>query len=201
MLPIITFSDSFLGNVVLFSAKFCVCVLISKFLKLQNKSTESHIESKGLKLKIKCSVKQPEIEFSEGMLVEVKSDMEGFQGSWFTAVVVKPLMHNRLLVEYRTLRTENNTEYLKEEADLSGIRPCPPSIQRVKPYEYLERVDAWFNDGWWEGYISQVLKGCSYVVYFLYSNEEMTFEHFKLRPHQEWINGKWFAGLKVSNLA
>ncbi|KAL8484732.1 hypothetical protein ACS0TY_027145 [Phlomoides rotata] len=163
---------------------------------LQNKSTESQIKSRGLILKIKCS-KPPEMEFREGMLVEVKSDMEGFLGSWFTAIIVESLGCNKFLVEYRTLRTDDNTEYLREEADLSCIRPSPPSIQRVKPYKYLERVDGLYNNGWWEGYISQVLRGCSYVVHFIYSNEEMTLEHCELRPHQEWIDGKWFADLKV----
>lgn len=166
---------------------------------MQNKSSESEVKSRGLILKIKCSRKESEMKFSEGMLVEVKSDEECFRGSWFTAVIIKPLGNDKFLVEYRTLRTEDKTEFLKEEVGISCIRHCPPVIQRVKPFEYLERVDAWYNGGWWEGHIVQVFNGCTYMVHFTCTNEEMVFEHCKLRPHQEWIDGKWFADLKVCN--
>ncbi|KAL0305257.1 UNVERIFIED_CONTAM: protein AGENET DOMAIN (AGD)-CONTAINING P1 [Sesamum angustifolium] len=166
---------------------------------LQNKS-ESEGKPRGLILRIKCSGKASGMKFNEGMLVEVKSDEEGFQGSWFTAVIVKPLANDKFLVEYRTLRTENKTELLKEEVDISCIRHCPPAIQRVKPFDYLERVDAWYNDGWWEGHIVQVSNGCKYTVQFTNTDEKMVFEHCKLRPHQEWTDGKWVAVPKV-NLA
>ncbi|KAL0457527.1 UNVERIFIED_CONTAM: protein AGENET DOMAIN (AGD)-CONTAINING P1 [Sesamum latifolium] len=179
----------------LFDLKKCF-----RYLKLQNKSSESEVKSRGLILKIKCSGKASGIKFNEGMLVEVKSDEEGFQGSWFTAVIVKPLANDKFLVEYRTLRTENKTELLKEEVDISCIRHCPPAIQRVKPFDYLERVDAWYNDGWWEGHIVQVFNGCKYTVQFTNTDEKMVFEHCKLRPHQEWTDGKWVAVPKV-NLA
>ncbi|XP_012842585.1 PREDICTED: uncharacterized protein LOC105962803 [Erythranthe guttata] len=167
----------------------------------QNKSSDSQVKSRGLVLKIKCSRKAPEAKFNEGMLVEVKSDEEGFRGSWFTAVIGKTLGNNsKFLVEYRTLKTEDKTELLKEEVDVSCIRPCPPVIQQVKPYDFLERVDAWYNDGWWEGYIVQVFNACKYMVRFTNMEEEMVFEHCKLRLHQDWVDDKWLAASKV-NLA
>ncbi|XP_051127915.1 protein AGENET DOMAIN (AGD)-CONTAINING P1 [Andrographis paniculata] len=163
-----------------------------------NKPSVSKVTSRGLILRIKCSGNASATNFNEGMLVEVKSDEEGFQGSWFTAVIVKLLGNNKFLVEYRTLTTDDKTELLIEEVDISCIRHCPPVVQRVMPFDYLEKVDAWYNDGWWEGYIVQVFNSCKYMVHFMHTDEDMVFEHCKLRSHQEWIDGKWFPAAKVN---
>lgn len=166
---------------------------------MQNKSSSgSQAKSNGLKLKIKCRAKPHVMKFIKGMLVEVTSYVKGFEGSWFIAVIVKSLENEKFLVEYRTLRTDNKTEFLREEVDASCIRYPPPVIRRVKPFEVLDRVDAWSKSGWWEGHIVQVLNGSLYTVHFTYTNEDLVLEHRKLRPHQEWIDGKWFADLKVS---
>lgn len=137
------------------------------------------------------------VKFSEGMLVEVKSDEEGYQGSWYQATIVKSLGNDKFLVEYLTLKTEDETQFYQEEADILCIRPCPPEIQRVEPFELFAQVDAWYNDGWWVGHISRVIDGFKYMVFFRNTNEEMDFEHFKLRPHQDWIEEKWVAVPKV----
>ncbi|KAK6160953.1 hypothetical protein DH2020_004334 [Rehmannia glutinosa] len=164
---------------------------------LQKKSSEPEVKARGLILKIKCSGKASKPKFVDGMLVEVKSDEEGFRGSWYTAVIVKALGNDKFLVEYRTLRTEDKTELLKEEVDISCIRHCPPVIQRVIPFDYRERVDAWYNDGWWDHIVQVLINGCQYMVHFTNTDEEMVFEHSKLRPHQEWIDGKWSGVSKV----
>ncbi|XP_047951887.1 protein AGENET DOMAIN (AGD)-CONTAINING P1-like [Salvia hispanica] len=172
-------------------------LLLQQVMQVKSKSSsESQAKSNGLKLKIKCKKKPQQMRFSEGMLVEVKRYEKGFEGSWFIAVIVKPLEDEKYLVEYRTLRTGDQTEYLREEVHASCIRCTPPVIRRVKPFESLERVDAWSKSGWWEGYIVEVLNGGSYMVH-LCTNEDLILEHRKLRPHQEWIDGKWFSDLKV----
>ena len=125
------------------------------------------------------------------MKVEVKSDEEGFKGSWYAAKIVKSLGNDKFLVEYQTLTTDDELELLKEEADALNIRPCPPEIQHVYPYALCERVDAWYNEGWWVGRISKVLVGSKYMVYFSTTNEELEFEHCDLRPHMEWADGLW----------
>lgn len=166
---------------------------------MQNNSpSESDAKSSSLRLKLKPNARPPEMKFSEGMLVEVTSCNKGFQGSWFVAVVVKSLANDRYLVEYRTLRIDNKTGFLRGEVDASCIRHPPPVIRRVLPYQYLDRVDAWYKNGWWEGHIAQVLSGHSYIVHITCSNEDMTFEHRNLRPHQELVDGNWLADLKVS---
>ncbi|PIA60953.1 hypothetical protein AQUCO_00300463v1 [Aquilegia coerulea] len=132
-----------------------------------------------------------EVEFNEGMHVEVSSDEEGFVGAWYTATVVKVIGKNRFLVEYQTLRTDDESELLKEEVDDLHIRPPPPEVPQVDSFSRLEEVDAMYHDGWWVGVISKVLGNSRYIVYFREGNEEIEFGSSQLRLHQDWINGKW----------
>ncbi|KAL2603799.1 hypothetical protein AAZX31_09G032000 [Glycine max] len=78
--------------------------------------------------------------------------------------------NGKYLVEYLTLKTDDWTEQLKEVADASDIRPYPPD---------------------WVGQVSSVLPGFKYKVYFWHTKEEQELDHCHLRPHQEWIFGKW----------
>lgn len=129
--------------------------------------------------------------FSEGSLVEVSSDEEGFEGAWFVATIVKLLDNGNYLIEYQTLRNNDDTAFLQEETDRLHIRPRPPDIGSFESFKVLEEVDALHNDGWWVGVISKVLKGQRYKVYFKASNEELEFKHADIRLHLDWTNGKW----------
>ncbi|KAJ1420831.1 Agenet-like domain [Sesbania bispinosa] len=131
------------------------------------------------------------LHFCKGADIEVRSDEEGYQGSWYAAIVVDYLQNGKYLVEYLTLKTDDLTEQLKEEADASDIRPYPPDISQDYRFALHEWVDAWYNDGWWVGQISSVLRNFKYMVYFWPTKEELEFEHYNLRPHQEWIDGRW----------
>ncbi|KAL0375847.1 UNVERIFIED_CONTAM: protein AGENET DOMAIN (AGD)-CONTAINING P1, partial [Sesamum calycinum] len=135
--------------------------------------------------------------FSPGEVVEVSSDEEGFEGAWFTATVVKKLKADKYLVEYQTLRNDDDTNFLREEVDTFHIRPCPPDVGLLDRFEVLEEVDALYNDGWWRGVISKVLKNDRYSVYFRNTQEELKFKHSDLRVHQDWVNGKWVIASKV----
>ncbi|XP_056168798.1 protein AGENET DOMAIN (AGD)-CONTAINING P1 isoform X2 [Syzygium oleosum] len=130
------------------------------------------------------------VKFGKGMKVEVRSDEDGCWGSWYTAVIIDTI-GDKFLVEYQTLKTDDETAFLKEVAESSHIRPFPPDIERVHTFVRHEMVDAWYNEGWWVGHISQILGGLKYKVYFITSSEELEFEHQDLRPHQEWIGGRW----------
>ncbi|GAV80999.1 LOW QUALITY PROTEIN: Agenet domain-containing protein, partial [Cephalotus follicularis] len=129
--------------------------------------------------------------FSQGALVEVSSDEDGFHGAWFTATIVEAVGKDKFLIEYQNLRTEDDTELLKEEADTLHIRPHPPEEIMVDRFSLLQEVDALYNDGWWVGVIAKVLSNSRYVVYFKDTDEEMTFEHSDLRLHREWTGSKW----------
>ncbi|PWA77691.1 agenet domain-containing protein [Artemisia annua] len=149
----------------------------------------------GTKLRIKCTPRAVKAAaFQTGTRVEVRSNEEGYHGSWFAATVVgSEEKDDKLLVQYETLKTEDETQALTEMADVSNIRPRPPIINRLERFKMFEKVNAWYNDGWWVGLVSKVLNGLKYVVYFWTTNEEIEFQHSMLRPHQDMINGKWVA--------
>ncbi|XP_050223493.1 protein AGENET DOMAIN (AGD)-CONTAINING P1 [Mercurialis annua] len=131
--------------------------------------------------------------FSKGMEVEISSDEEGFQGAWFAGTIVEAVGKNKYLIEYKNLRTDDDTGFLREEIITGNIRPCPPETVMLERFKYLDEVDALYNDGWWVGVISKVLGDEKYIVYFRDNNEELTFRHSELRLHQDWIAGEWIA--------
>ena|ERR1044072_7877798 len=131
------------------------------------------------------------VQFCKGAKVEVRSDEEGYQGSWFAAIVVDSLQNGKYLVEYLTIKTDDLTEHLKEVVEASDIRPCPPDTNRVDPFLLHEWVNAWYNEGWWVGQVSRALGDFKYMVYFWNTKEELEFKHCHLRHHHEWVNGKW----------
>ncbi|KAL8099682.1 hypothetical protein AgCh_032084 [Apium graveolens] len=135
--------------------------------------------------------------FKKGELVEVTSDDDGFQGAWFAATIVEKSSNDEYVVEYQSLTNDDGTELLKEKANIKHIRPNPPEITVTDHYSLLQEVDALYNDGWWVGVISKVLQGKKYFIYFRGTNEELEFVHSDLRPHQDWIDGKWVMASKV----
>ncbi|GAB2287265.1 hypothetical protein Dimus_021647 [Dionaea muscipula] len=139
--------------------------------------------------------------FSKGSLVEVSSDEDGFQGAWFSAMVVDRIGEDKFLVEYKDLRTEDDKEFVKEQVDDLHIRPSPPEMSKAGKFKLYEEVDALYNDGWWVGVISKILSRSNYLVYFKGTNEELQFKQSDLRPHQEWIDGKWVRASEALNLS
>ena len=60
--------------------------------------------------------------------------------------------------------TKDKTQFFKE-ADISCIKPSPPKIHQVEPFEVYTQVDAWYNNGWWVGHISKVKDDFKYKVF------------------------------------
>ncbi|KAG8067063.1 hypothetical protein GUJ93_ZPchr0005g14382 [Zizania palustris] len=127
---------------------------------------------------------------AEGSKVEVSSNDEGFHGSWFQGTALKSF-DNKILVEYDTLKADDETTPLKEAIEVQQVRPCPPDIPVTSGFNFLDEVDAHWNDGWWAGVISKVISDQRYMVYFKSSQEEMEFGHEQLRPHCDWVGGRW----------
>lgn len=133
-------------------------------------------------------------------MVEVSSDEDGLRGAWFFAKIVKEISKKKYLVEYQNLRNDDDTEFLLEEIEFLHIRPCPPKAKASASFQFLEEVDALYNDGWWIGVVSKVLGNSRFVVYFRDTNEELEFRGSELRPHQEWIDGKWVIASQVRTM-
>ncbi|KAL1225516.1 Protein AGENET DOMAIN (AGD)-CONTAINING P1 [Cardamine amara subsp. amara] len=135
-------------------------------------------------------------EFSIGATVEVSSEEEGFEDSWFLARVIEYRGDGKCLLEYDNIKAEDGKEPLREEVDVSLIRPQPLESVMVSPFERHDKVDALYNDGWWVGVIVKVLAKANYLVTFEKTQETLRFHHSQLRPHQEWIDGKWITSSK-----
>ncbi|OAY56172.1 hypothetical protein MANES_03G208100v8 [Manihot esculenta] len=160
----------------------------------QNMSSSMDMQSRKVKLKTKCSKRKSEPMIGMGTSVEVKSDEEGYKGAWYGASVIDTIGNDEFLVQYLTLVTDDETAPLREVVKKDDIRPCPPPVSSVVRFELFEKVDVWFNEGWWEGEVLEVQYGFKYKVYFSSSNETLEFDHSVLRHHQEWNNGKWIKG-------
>ncbi|CAI0448442.1 unnamed protein product [Linum tenue] len=137
------------------------------------------------------------MKFTQGMQVEVLTDEDGLKGAWFAATIIEPSGEDKYLIEYKTLTNDDDTEFLKEDIRACNIRPCPPEIIVVDGFKVMDEVDAYYNEGWWVGVIAKVLINCNYVVNFIEYDEKITFNQADLRPHQDWLNGKWVVPLDV----
>ncbi|KAL6515901.1 hypothetical protein OROGR_019206 [Orobanche gracilis] len=143
--------------------------------------------------------------FKKGAQVEVSFEDEGFRGSWYTATVLRPppkktSRRPRIFLQFDTLTDaddeERPDEPLRESVNLILVRPIPPRESRRR-FRVNEDVDAFHNDGWWEGVIIAVLDGGDrYSVFFRSSREQIDFFESQLRLHREWVHGNWVPPLE-----
>ncbi|KAL2934980.1 DUF724 domain-containing protein 2 [Bienertia sinuspersici] len=146
--------------------------------------------------------------FPFGSEVEVTSDEEGFKGAWYLATVIQSPTSShspqeegggKILVEYKNLLSdENGNTLLKEFVDAKFVRPKHPIEDDDKViFEVNDVVDAFFQDGWWCGVVTEVVAKNKYRVFFSNPPDEMEFQSFKLRIHKDWVDGKWALPEKV----
>ncbi|KAJ4955669.1 hypothetical protein NE237_012452 [Protea cynaroides] len=134
--------------------------------------------------------------FPKGAEVEVCFDDPGFRGGWFTATVLRqPNRDNKIYVEYHTLIAENSKKKLREKADVVNVRPIPPREEH-RTFKMSEEVDAFYDDGWWEGVITKVHDNDRFSVYFRGSKTQSTFPASDLRLHREWVDSNWVPPLE-----
>ncbi|CAI0626160.1 unnamed protein product [Linum tenue] len=145
-----------------------------------------------IKLKIKRGKGETETTLRKGTRIEVKSDDAGFEGSWFAGIIIDLEGTNKYLVQYLNLLNEEQTASLREVVSAGNVRPYPPETQSGNCYKFLDKVDAWYNEGWWEGVVLRVdERSNKYMVFFPFTKDNVYFEASSLRPHMEWVNGKW----------
>lgn len=131
----------------------------------------------------------------------MSSDEEGFHGAWFQGTVVKSVGH-KFLVEYDALKDDDEITPLKETIGEEHIRPSPPAIPVTNGFKVLDEIDAYTNDGWWVGVVSEVLGDQKYKVYFKAYKEQNDFEVEQLRRHCDWVGGRWMqASLVITSTA
>ncbi|KAG2331399.1 hypothetical protein Bca52824_002579 [Brassica carinata] len=101
--------------------------------------------------------KERPLPISKGCEVEASPGEDGFQGSWFRAILEQDpekVKGEKLRVCYKTLLHEDGVKRCREYVERCFIRPVPPEClnEGVKFKEGLV-VDAYLNDGWWNGVI------------------------------------------------
>ncbi|KAK2974263.1 hypothetical protein RJ640_016749 [Escallonia rubra] len=131
--------------------------------------------------------------FSAGTAIEVSFDGQHSRDTWHLATVLRETGKNTFLVEYQSLGTGDETETTVES---HHIRPCPPRLED-KEFVLLEKVDAFYDFGWWSGNIAKILEDRRYVVLIKHTKLEKELSHAEIRPRMDWIDGKWFIGSRV----
>ncbi|VFQ97132.1 unnamed protein product, partial [Cuscuta campestris] len=146
--------------------------------------------------------KKKQLSLSEGSLIEICTGEKGLTAVWFEAVVLDPnppppsharsssKRACRVYVEYTTLLSDDGESPLRELVNLEYIRPRPPT-ETVEGFELYDPVDAFYNDGWWTGVVTQLLDSNRYVVTFRKPPDELEFGLSDLRLHLRWVYGKW----------
>lgn len=169
-------------------------------------------------MKSKKIVQQPQstASLSEGSLVEVTSDEEGFKGAWYLATLLQPptpppppprsasklkknsnnhINNNKAYVQYHTLvAQEGSSVPLREYVDAQFLRPLPPVHSSPKSFDLGDVVDAFYRDGWWTGVVTGILlvqDVLIFVVTFHNPPDELLFPLSQLRFHHQWVNSKW----------
>ncbi|KAL2501404.1 Uncharacterized protein Fot_35252 [Forsythia ovata] len=84
---------------------------------------------------------------------QVSLEDDGFQGSWYTATVVRPISKktHKIHLEFHTLTSgDNSAKLLREAVDPIMVRSIQPRGAR-RQFNVSDDVDAFHNEGWWEG--------------------------------------------------
>ncbi|CAI9089218.1 OLC1v1023751C1 [Oldenlandia corymbosa var. corymbosa] len=132
------------------------------------------------------------MEYKRGDRVEVIDSEEGFEGSYYGAVIVTKLNGDEYIVTYDTLLKEDLSGPLREVVEADNLRPKPPPPEGDQPtrYRLYQSVDVFHNDGWWVGRIIGKI-GSVYNVFFDSTQEELPYGVEALRIHQDWVDGTW----------
>ncbi|XP_021828399.1 DUF724 domain-containing protein 3-like isoform X2 [Prunus avium] len=124
--------------------------------------------------------------FSPGTAVEVNLYKEHPFCAWFPAIYLGELGANYFLLQYKS---SNNCD-VKVVVGGKQIRPQPPKLAE-RDFNLMEKVDAFFDMGWWVGEIIKVLTGKKYLVCLKLTEEVKQRSQSELRRHMYWTDGRW----------
>ncbi|GLJ39736.1 hypothetical protein SUGI_0812210 [Cryptomeria japonica] len=174
---------------------------------------------------IKCTSEKKEANMHGQTLVsfdiddrlELLSQDSGIRGCWFRCKVIGKQSH-RLKVWYEDVLNEDESGNLEEwvlaskVASPDKLRIRIPGRPAIRPFPSENRissniavgtaVDAWWNDGWWEGVVIKISEPLIAVhVYFPGENETSVFQLKDLRISRDWVNNCWTELKETLNVA
>lgn len=164
-----------------------------------------------------CAYEQESVPFDIGDNIEVLCQDSGIRGCWFRCTITRKLPH-QLKVWYRDILNEDGNGNLEEWIPSSRIatpdklgvriigrptiRPCPPQNTLPNGFEVGTVVDAWWNDGWWEGVVVMIKEPSDEVqIFFPGESVYSTFHICDLRLSKEWVHNRWVDMEKNVDLA
>ncbi|CAL5208684.1 unnamed protein product [Lathyrus oleraceus] len=104
-----------------------------------------------------CSSSATSIIFIPGTLVEISNNVDRYYGSWSTGKIVGCLTGDKFVVEYdKIIEDDEGAKDLQETAKLFQLRPIPPK-EIIRDFQHGDEVEAYYNEGWWEGCISRYI--------------------------------------------
>lgn len=150
---------------------------------------------------------QESVLFDVGDNIEVLCQDSGIRGCWFRCTITRKLTH-QLKVWYRDILNEDGSGNLEEWIPSSRIatpdklgmriigrptiRPCPLESTPFHGFEVGTVVDAWWNDGWWEGVVVMIKEPSDEVqIFFPGESVYSTFQKRDLRLSREWVHNRW----------
>ncbi|MBA0853904.1 hypothetical protein Goshw_023717, partial [Gossypium schwendimanii] len=103
-----------------------------------------------------------------------------------TGTIIKlatPKSATKYIAQYTHLfEDEAGEKALRETFHAFDIGPPAPR-ETTRKFKFGEEVDAFHNDGWWDGEITKELENGNFHVYFKRSKEQLEFREDKLRLH------------------
>ncbi|MBA0851017.1 hypothetical protein Goshw_011514, partial [Gossypium schwendimanii] len=137
-----------------------------------------------------------------GSIVEVNHEDNVCPRARYTAIIMERATSTndkRYVVQFTNLYQDRNSgTKLSKEYNSVDIRPLPPP-QSPRKFKVGDIVEAYFDDGWYEGKIDQVLDDDRYIFRTL--SMFLLFGVNQLRLHRTWLNGNWVPPLDESELA
>ncbi|KAJ7973249.1 Agenet-like domain-containing protein [Quillaja saponaria] len=88
----------------------------------------------------KSSITMTEEKFSWETLVEVCSDEDGFQGPWFAVTIIEAKGKDKFLVEYQSLRTDGDAEFLRRRLIPCIYGPIHQKLQWLITFNFLKKL-------------------------------------------------------------
>ncbi|KAK1375729.1 Duf724 domain-containing protein 6 [Heracleum sosnowskyi] len=128
--------------------------------------------------------------FKRGDDVEITSKEDGFEGSFYEAILIAKVSDNDYIVQYNTLMKDDLSGPLRAFMSGDEIRPAPEEMTAENGFQIKQRVDVFYHDGWWTGKVIKTV-GSKYRVRFEHSEDQGDYSSSQMRVHRDWVNGQW----------